>query len=159
MFFCAGFLHCFLIVNQTEIGCEKQCKEFNAYIAGVSEHSFFDAARKLLERREKSNRSKTQKQTHDNGRPTGPKEYIEKRLYTDLFYNFTSKIWMNAHETYDHDNITFVPSTITGNVNSPDQCQRNLRGRPKFELHFCGLRTEADSPTRIFPFSSPLSLF
>ena len=125
MFFCAGFFHCFLIVNQTEIGCEKRCSEHHANIAGISQHSFFDTAQELFEKREKSKQSDEKEDINKI-----PIESGIKRFYTDFYFNFTSKQWMNSHESYNHSNITFISTAIGRKLGreSDLHCKRNLKG-------------------------------
>ena len=106
MFFCAGFFHCFLILNQTEIGCENQCKELHASVAGVSKHSFFDTARELLERRGKTKSPDSEAPKENKFKPPKPEEKQNTKFYTDFAFDFTSKKWINAHETYDHAKLT-----------------------------------------------------
>ena len=77
MFFCAGFFHCFLIVNQTDIGCTKQCAELNAEIARPSDHLNYDSARTFLEKRVRAKLSKPGQEI----KIPGDKDYT--RLYTD----------------------------------------------------------------------------
>ena len=112
MFFCAGFFHCFFIVNQTEHGCEKQCGDVNAKIAGLSDHLIYDSARILLEQRVNA---------------TDIKEY--SRLYTGLFFNFTSRKWIDDFVPYNHSDMTFISTSYTPGVNraSDQQCKQSLR--------------------------------
>ena len=88
MFFCAGFFHCFFIVNQTEHGCEKQCGDLNANIAGPSDHLNYDSARKFLEKRERL--------PNPGQEIKLPGDKKHTRLYTGLFFNFTAKRWNDA---------------------------------------------------------------
>ena len=139
MFFCAGFFNCFLIVNQTKIGCKKQCKDLHADIPGISEHSFFDTARELLEQRQHSGRPDAQ---HEKDTATTVNKDLIKskstRIYTDLVFNFTSKKWSNAREAYTYDNITWAlrPTTYPVKFGSIDfigfdvLCRRNFRASP-----------------------------
>ena len=125
MFFCAGFFHCFLIVNQTEIGCKKRCSEHHANIAGISQHSFFDTAQELFKKREKSKQSDDKKDINKI-----PSDSGRTRFYTDFYFNFTSKRWMNSHESYNHSNITFISTAIARKLGkeSDFHCKRNLEG-------------------------------
>ena len=126
MFFCAGFFHCFFIVNQTENGCEKQCGELNANIAGPSDHLNYDSAREFLEKRE---RAKLQNPGQKIKLP-GDKEHT--RFYTDLCFNFTAKRWNDAFGTYNHSDIKFISTSYTPGVElaSDKNCKKNLRVRP-----------------------------
>ena len=92
MFFCAGFIHCFLIVNQTENDCMQKCDSHNARIPGPGDYKHFDSAREFLEKRDKT------KLTETNQEIQLPGNKKQTRLYTDVFFNFTSKKWINAHE-------------------------------------------------------------
>ena len=77
MFFCAGFFHCFFIVNQTDIGCTKQCADLNAEIARPPDHLNYDSARKFLEKRVRAKLSKPGQEI----KIPGDKDHT--RLYTD----------------------------------------------------------------------------
>ena len=126
MFFCAGFFHCFFIVNQTERGCEEQCGDLNSKIAGFSDHLIYDSARKFLEIREKATLPKPE-EGMDRDRRLGVKEYT--RLYTGLFFNFTSSKWIDDFVMYNHSDITFISTSFTPGVKraSDQQCKETLR--------------------------------
>ena len=123
MFFCAGFFHCFFIINQTEHGCEKQCGDVNAKIAGLSDHLIYDSARILLEKRVNATVPKPGEvfKRHDI------KEY--SRLYTGLFFNFTSRKWIDDFVAYNQSDMTFISTSYTPGVKraSDQQCKETLR--------------------------------
>ena len=125
MFFCAGFFHCFFIVNQTERGCEKQCDDLNANIAGLSDHLIYDSARKFLEKRVIATLPNPGKEI----KREGVKKYT--RLYTGLFFNFTSRKWIDDFGTYSLSDITFISTSYTPGVTraSDQQCKETLRVR------------------------------
>lgn len=125
MFFCAGFFHCFLIVNQTENGCKQKCDGLNARIPGPNDYIHFDSAREFLEKREKSKLLKSER----NQEIQLPGDQKQNRLYTDFFFNFTSKQWVNGQETYKHSDISFISTSYTHGVGraSDQQCQEILR--------------------------------
>ena len=138
MFFCAGFFHCFFIVNQTEHGCEKQCGDLNANIAGLSDHLIYDSAQKFLEKREEAELLKPGQGTKLLGyKEQGSTDQnrmvpdIYTRLYTGIFFNFTSRKWIDDHEMYNHSDITFISTSYTLGVNrsSDQQCKETLRVR------------------------------
>ena len=123
MFFCAGFFHCFFIVNQTEHGCEKQCGDLNANIAGPSDHLNYDSARKFLEKRERL--------PNPGQEIKLPGDKKHTRLYTGLFFNFTAKRWNDAFRTYNHRDIKFISTSYTVGVKraSDQNCKKTLRVR------------------------------
>ena len=125
MFFCAGFFHCFLIVNQTENGCKQKCDGLNAGIPGPGDYKHFDSAREFLVKREKAKLEKSE--TNQEIQLPGDKK--QTRLYTDAFFDFTSKKWINGHETYDHSDISFISTSYTHGVGraSDQQCKEILR--------------------------------
>ena len=144
MFFCAGFFHCFLIVNQTENGCKQKCGGLNARIPGPTDYIHFDYAREFLEKREKAKLPKSER----NLEIQLPGDQKQNRLYTDFFFNFTSKQWINAQETYNHSDISFISTSYTHGVGraSDQQCQEILQASlhvVSFEggFHFRRLKT------------------
>ena len=150
MFFCAGFFHCFLIVNQTENGCKQKCGGLNARIPGPTDYIHFDYAREFLEKRRKSKREEKAKlpKSERNLEIQLPGDQKQNRLYTDFFFNFTSKQWINAQETYNHSDIPFISTSYTHGVGraSDQQCQEILQASlhvVSFEggFHFRRLKT------------------
>ena len=138
MFFCAGFFHCFFIVNQTEHGCEKQCDDLNSNIAGLSDHLIYDSAQKFLEKRAEAELLKPGQGMKLLGdREQGSSDQnrmvpdIYTSLYTGIFFNFTSRKWIDDYEMYNHSDITFISTSYTLGVNrsSDQQCKETLRDR------------------------------
>ena len=127
MFFCAGFFHCFLIVNQTEDGCKQQCAGLNAGIPGPTDFLHFDSAREFLEKRERAKLSGPDSRQEIQL----PGDKKSTRLYTNFFFDFTSKKWMDSSETYNHDDIPFISTSYSPGIkrSSFQQCKKALRVR------------------------------
>ena len=125
MFFCAGFFHCFLILNKTENGCKQKCDGLNARIPGPGDYKHFDSAREFLEKRKRAKLTKSER----NQEIQLPGDKKQTRLYTHVFFDFTSKKWINGHEMYDHSDISFISTSYSHGVGraSDQQCKEILR--------------------------------